>query len=226
MTQDPAANRGQAEELTSRIKVALDDLWDLVAKAYTTRAWCALGYESWDEYVVVEFGSNRLALPREGRANTVASLRSAGMSYPAIAAATGLGVGTVHRAATVAAVPTVPNGKVEPVEAAVVIGRNGKRYAPSVPPSPTPAALPTFSSAPARVKPLPAQSPPMRSPNRQAQSAAEMVEVVAETLPTILHGVEDAKALRALVVAGRTVVELAEAALDQLAQDRAPSDQR
>ncbi|MFI5649955.1 hypothetical protein ACIA71_01880 [Streptomyces anulatus] len=226
MTQDSAASQGRAQELTSRIKVALDDLWDLVAEAYVTRAWCALGYESWDEYVAVEFGSNRLALPREGRANTVASLRSAGMSYPAIAAATGLGVGTVHRAAKVAADSTVPNGKVEPVEPAVVVGRNGKRYAPAAVPVPAPAVLPTFSSAPVHVAPTPTQNPPMRSPTRQAQAAVEMVEAVAETLPTILYGVADDKALRALVVAARTVVELAEAALDQLAQDRAPSGQR
>lgn len=195
----------------------MEDVWELVKQAYTSRAWRVLGYDTWDEYVEVEFGSARLALPREERVDTVASLRSAGMSYPAIAAATGLGVGTVHRAAAVAS--TVPNGKVEPV-----IGRNGKRYAPATPPAPT--VLPTFSSAPVHVVPLPAQNPPARSPDRQAQAAVSSVEAVAEALLVVLPSVSDGRALRALAVAGRAVAELAEGALDRLAQERAPSGQR
>ncbi|MEV7111714.1 hypothetical protein [Streptomyces anulatus] len=211
----------QARDLTARIQSAMEDVWELVKEAYTSRAWCALGYDGWDEYVEAEFGTARLALPREKRADTVASLRSAGMSYPAIAAATSLGVGTVHRAAVAS---TVPNGKVEAVE--MVIGRNGKRYTPTAPTTPSPVVLPTFSSAPPHVVSLPTQGPPKRSPDRQAQAAADAVEVVAETLPAILHRVEDGRALRALVVAGRVVAELAEAALNRLAQDRSPSARR
>ncbi|PVC81568.1 hypothetical protein [Streptomyces sp. CS014] len=207
----------QARELTARILSAMEDVWELVKEAYTSRAWCALRYDSWDEYVAAEFGGARLALPREERADTVASLRSAGMSYPAIAAATGLGVGTVHRAAA----STVPTGKV-----GMVMGRNGKRYAPS---TPTPAAvsasvaMPSISAAEARPAPLPAQGRATRTPDRQVQAAAAAVEAVADALPSILHAVADGRSFRALVVASRTVAELAEFELDRLAQEMSPS---
>ena len=48
----------------------------------------ALGYESWDDYCTREFGNLRLRLPREELDVTVHSLRDAGLSVRAIAAAT------------------------------------------------------------------------------------------------------------------------------------------
>jgi len=54
----------------------------LVKQAYTERAWDALGYASWDEYCTREFGTSRLRLPREERAEVVASLRESGLSTP------------------------------------------------------------------------------------------------------------------------------------------------
>jgi transcriptional regulator with XRE-family HTH domain len=56
----------------------------------------------------------------EERQEVVASLRESGLSIRAIAAATGAGVGTVHRE-----LATVPDGTVGPVQ-----GVNGKTYAP------------------------------------------------------------------------------------------------
>lgn len=80
---------GRARELTDRIKVAVDGTWLLIQEAYTSRAWAALGYASWDDYCTREFGTSRLRLPREERQEVVASLREIGMSTRAIASATG-----------------------------------------------------------------------------------------------------------------------------------------
>jgi len=110
----------QARTLTDRIKVAVEGTWLLIQEAYTSRVWAVLGYESWDTYCSAEFGTSRLRLPREERQEVVASLRESGLSIRAIAAATGAGVGTVHRE-----LATVPDGTVGPVQ-----GVNGKTYAP------------------------------------------------------------------------------------------------
>lgn len=104
-----AVTAEQARTLTDRIKVAVEGTWHLITEAYTSRAWAALGYSSWDDYCTREFGTSRLRLPREDRTETVGSLRDAGLSIPAIAAATGLGYGTVQRALTA----PCPNGQGE-----------------------------------------------------------------------------------------------------------------
>lgn len=99
----------QARALTDRIKVGVEAVWELIKQAYIERAWDVLGYSSWDDYCTREFGTTRLRLPREERAEVVASLRESGLSIRAITAATGLGYGTVHRE-----LPTDPNGSVAP----------------------------------------------------------------------------------------------------------------
>ena len=110
----------QARELTDRIRVTLDGLWDLVIEAFNGRAHAALGYSSWDAYCNAEFGSNRIKLPREERRETVRSMREHGMSPGAIAAATGMGRTTVRRELDASG---WPNG--HPVE---TIGTDGKTY--------------------------------------------------------------------------------------------------
>jgi len=85
-----------ARRLTDRIKAGLELMWELVAEAYGTRAWAALGYSSWDDYCTREFGTARLQLPREERAQAVMSLRESGLSTRAIAAATGVDPKTVR----------------------------------------------------------------------------------------------------------------------------------
>lgn len=85
-----------ARALTDRIKVGVEAVWQLITQAYTERAWTALGYESWDDYCTREFGTSRLRLPREERAEVVSSLRESGLSIRAIAAATGLNKETVN----------------------------------------------------------------------------------------------------------------------------------
>jgi len=113
----------EARALTDRIKIAVEGTWQLIREAYISRTWAVLGYDNWDAYVSEEFGTARLALPREERAETVASLREAGMSIPAIASATRLGVGTVHRSLAA----SFPVGKVAQPD--VITGVNGKKYA-------------------------------------------------------------------------------------------------
>ena len=66
--------------LTDQIKTGVEAVWQLVSQAYTERAWAALGYQSWDDYLVIEFGRSRLQLPREDRTGVVSSMRESGMS--------------------------------------------------------------------------------------------------------------------------------------------------
>ena len=46
----------EARDLTVRIQEAADRLWALLLHAHEQRAWAALGYASWREYVTAEFG--------------------------------------------------------------------------------------------------------------------------------------------------------------------------
>lgn len=104
-----ALDAESARALTDRIKVAVEGTWELIKQAYTSRAWSALGYSSWDDYCTREFGTSRLRLPREERSEVVASLRESGLSIRAIEAATGLGKSTVQRE-----LAPVPNGTPDP----------------------------------------------------------------------------------------------------------------
>lgn len=123
---------GNARNLTDRIKVAVEGTWLLIQEAYTTRAWSALGYGSWDEYCTREFDTARLRLPREERQEVVASMRENGLSVRAISSATGLGYGTVQREIT------EPSGDPagSPEDAIPVTGTDGKTYTPR-PPQPS-----------------------------------------------------------------------------------------
>lgn len=117
-----------ARALTDKIKIAVEGTWHLIEEAYTSRAWAALGYDTWDDYCTREFGTSRLRLPREERQEVVASLRESGLSVRAISAATGLGLGTVQREIS----SGVPNG----TPARSVTGTDGKTYAAKGAPQP------------------------------------------------------------------------------------------
>lgn len=86
---DIELSHSQARDLTDRIKVGVEAIWELIKQAYQSRAWAALGYNSWDDYCTREFGTSRIRLPREERQEVVASMREIGMSTRAIASATG-----------------------------------------------------------------------------------------------------------------------------------------
>lgn len=122
----------QARDLTDRIKVGVEAVWELVKQAYVSRVWDVLGYPSWDDYCTREFGTSRIRLPREERQEVVSSMREIGMSTRAIASATGTGIGTVHRELS-----RVPNGTPES-EPAPVTGTDGKTYTQRPAPRPEP----------------------------------------------------------------------------------------
>ena len=116
-----------AEQVTVQIRSVLDRAWEFIALAYKGRAFLALGYASWDEYVDARFGDLRLAVPREHRTQVVATLAGARMSVRAIAKLLGVGVATVHRE-MVRATELAPgtSGELEmPVSS---LGRDGKSY--------------------------------------------------------------------------------------------------
>lgn len=194
-----AVSAEQARTLTDRIKVSVEGVWHLITEAYTSRAWAALDYSSWDDYCTREFGASRLGLPREERAETVQSLRASGLSIPAIAAATGIGVGTVHRALTSA---PFPNGKPEPDDVpltqkqcealaaqepdAPIVGTDGKSYPPSRPRPPVSANVDTSTKVDNELpSPAPESDPigdakdaAMRRPAVVAGKTIERLEVV------------------------------------------------
>lgn len=113
MTAAVALLADEARALTDQIKTGVEAVWHLITRAYTERAWSALGYTSWDDYCTREFGTSRLRLPREERAEVVSSLRESGLSIPAISAATGLGYGTVQREVAALSPSGYPNGQPE-----------------------------------------------------------------------------------------------------------------
>lgn len=130
----------RARDLTDKIRTSLGVAWELVKDAYRERAWAALGYGSWDEYVAEEFGSHRVRLPREERREVVGSLRDAGMSVRAIAAATGASDQTVQRDIKSGVVnhytSDEPNDEPAPAPAPIT-GTDGKTYPakPKTPPA-------------------------------------------------------------------------------------------
>lgn len=107
----------EARTLTDRIKVAVEGTWLLIQEAYTSRAWGALGYDTWDTYCAAEFGTARLRLPREERQEVVASLRESGMSLRAISSATGISPATAMR-----------DSRVSDETPSVVLGTDGSTY--------------------------------------------------------------------------------------------------
>ncbi|MDQ0281741.1 hypothetical protein [Rhodococcoides fascians] len=90
----------EARELTDEIRADVEHLWSKIERAYSERAWRALGYPSWDAYTAAEFDTVHLRLPKAERAGVVGSMRDAGMTVREIASATGMSVGTVSQAVT------------------------------------------------------------------------------------------------------------------------------
>lgn len=117
----------QARDLTDRIRVGVEAIWELVKQAYQSRAWSVLGYESWDDYCTREFGTSRIRLPREERQEVVSSMREIGMSTRAIASATGSDRKTIMKDVRNAEV--VQSGPPES-ENVQVTGTDGKTYTP------------------------------------------------------------------------------------------------
>jgi ParB family chromosome partitioning protein len=116
----------EARALTDAIKRSVETTWDLIVDAYQRRAWDALGYGSWGVYCEAEF--RQIQLSRDGRAEVIETLRAAGLSTRAIAAATGAGVGTIHRELAA----SVPNGTDLPDRIIGLDGRDRPAHMPHV----------------------------------------------------------------------------------------------
>ncbi|WP_427918706.1 hypothetical protein [Streptomyces sp. cg40] len=150
----------EARSLTDQIRRTLEDVWELVRRAYASRAWEALDYVSWDAYCTAEFGEVRSTkIGRDERSGVVASMRKVGMSNRAISSATGLSEPTVRRSGASSDAPVA------------ITGTDGKHY--------TVNGLPIGVAAGA-----PANSPGKRSGKNspelteQAQRAVNMLEGV------------------------------------------------
>lgn len=52
-------DEAEARALTERIKAATRDVCFLLLEAHERRAWCAMGYHTWERYVGAEFGLSR-----------------------------------------------------------------------------------------------------------------------------------------------------------------------
>lgn len=122
-----ALSQAAARDLTDQIRTGMESIYHLIRAAYTGRAWAALGYGSWDEYITREFGNLHLRPPLEDRHDIVLSLREVGMSTRAIAAATQLSDRTVRRELDArvgsGAANAAPDGA-----ASTVRGTDGKAY--------------------------------------------------------------------------------------------------
>jgi hypothetical protein len=130
----PAASPGplsecEARQLTREIADTLALAWDKIVEAYQRRVWEPLGYRSWDCYCRAELGSTRLRLPSEEREEAVRSLRSAGLSTRAIAAATGQSHTSVRRG--LAGGTNVPPASAHTQSEAAITGLDGKSYTSS-----------------------------------------------------------------------------------------------
>lgn len=124
-----------ARELTDQIRTGLEGVFHLIKAAYRGRAWSALGFASWDDYVLREFGNLYLRPPLEERSEVIKSMREAGMSVRAIATATQLSKNTVHREIQSSTVPNGTVGTSETPGMETVLGLDGK-HRPATKPKP------------------------------------------------------------------------------------------
>lgn len=87
----------EARKLTEEIKSDYGSLQTKIAAAWRGRIWLALGHESWQDYLDVEFQGVSLRPPKELEDQVLSELREAGMSTRGIAAATDMSQPTVYR---------------------------------------------------------------------------------------------------------------------------------
>jgi transposase len=123
----------EARTRTEKIRETAQAAYDLIIQAYKGGAWAALGYKTWDAYMVSEFSEARMVrLDPFQRQQIVAEMRSEGMSSRAIASGLGVNQATVVRDLRAGDADASP---------APVIGTDGKKYKPkaSTPKVPDPA---------------------------------------------------------------------------------------
>lgn len=113
----PTIGADEARERLARVRAHVEQAGTDLTALYQGRAWLALGHDSWESLCDAELGGVRIALPRAERREVVAGMREAGMPVRAIAAATGVSVGTVAS--------DISRSEVNTSE---VLGRDGKTY--------------------------------------------------------------------------------------------------
>lgn len=108
--------KAQATALTKKIRTGVEGTWKLMAQAAEQRAWKAMGYKNWSEWMDKEFGDMdaNVQLRKDKRKEAVLELKSKGFSVRAIADITRATKSTVDRDIQEAEgpVPTIPNGTV------------------------------------------------------------------------------------------------------------------
>lgn len=125
---DTLLTSSSARALTERLRGALVVAHDLLAAAYTGRAWEALGYPSWAAYCQGELVLERsLRLPRDQRRDVVGALADAGMPKRAIAASLGVADQTVRAdlGATRSPAPLLEQGVPKTSQAALLLASAG-----------------------------------------------------------------------------------------------------
>jgi hypothetical protein len=148
------AEEQKARDLTDRIRRGLTDmiaLRELIAEAFTTRAWATLGYESWDAYTEAEF-RNMVSLSRDDqRALNVVLQLEEGMSARAAAAATGTDPKTARKDADRATGENSPVGSGRPPAdpPARRVGADGKSRPATRPQPPVPEPVKPVEEDPA-----------------------------------------------------------------------------
>jgi hypothetical protein len=179
----------EARELTREIADTLAVAWDKVVEAYQRRVWEPLGYGSWDSYCRAELGSTRLRLPSEEREEAVRSLRSAGLSTRAIAAATGQSHTTVRRG--LSGGTNVPPAGAPTQGEAGIMGLDGKSYTSPRPSGPGPdepidAEIVDEASAPVAPPPSAPITAKRRPLSEQAKDAGWEIRRAAERIARIV----------------------------------------
>lgn len=133
---DQTLSSRDARELTGRIRTLLGEALDLIADAWAGRAWEALGYASWTDYLAAELPEVKLLrLPVDVRREAVARWSARGMSQSAMAKGLNVSAGTVNADVRL----VVP----EPEEGAVVVSLDNRRRPArtrTAKPAPEPAA--------------------------------------------------------------------------------------
>lgn len=112
----------EARQLTDRLRTNIGNVVSDVTSAHAGRAWLALGYARWNDYVSAELGGALAGLDRLQRLEVVGELRDTGMSQRAIGAALGVDQKTISN--------DLRQRGEESSSPAVVTGLDGKNYSP------------------------------------------------------------------------------------------------
>jgi hypothetical protein len=128
-------DRARAEQLTAKLRDALDVAVGIVRELHEREGWRAMGYPSWPAYCRAELPQLAVivrGMPKDERRATVAELRGSGISLRDVAELTGLAPNTVRADAAAAG-----------VRLELVRGRDGALRSATAAPAPVRRRTPT-----------------------------------------------------------------------------------